>query len=142
MSNVNDPFSQNGYSDINQTSIPPAGISNLATPGARLGAHLLDILFAVVTLGIGYIIWALIVWDRGTTPGHQVLRQYVIDTKTGRTCTWGQMALREFVFKGIVGGFASFFSFGIYYVVDSLFVVREDRKTLHDMMANTVVVQR
>ena len=113
---------------------------NLVTPGARLGAHVLEILLAIVTLGIGWLIWSLIVWDKGTTPGHQVLKQYVIDAKTGRTCTWGQMALREIVFKGIVGGICSLLSFGIYFVVDSLFVVRQDRKAIHDMMANTLVV--
>lgn len=114
----------------------------IATPGVRLGSFLLECLFAVVTLGIGWIIWSLIVWGRGTTPGHQVLRLYVVDAKSGRTATWGHMALREFVMKGIVGGIASSITFGVYFVVDSLFVVREDRKTLHDLMSSTSVVQR
>jgi uncharacterized RDD family membrane protein YckC len=52
------------------------------------------------------------------------------------------MALREIVIKGIVGSIASSLTFGIYFVVDSLFIVRDDRKTLHDLISSTQVVQR
>jgi uncharacterized RDD family membrane protein YckC len=114
----------------------------LATPGARLGAYLLEGLFVLVTLVIGWIIWALIVWGKGTTPGHQVLRLYFVNEKTGQTATWGHTALREFVMKGLVGGFLSVITFGIYFIVDSLFVVRPDRRTIHDMLSSTLVVQR
>lgn len=114
----------------------------LATPAARLGSFLLEVLFIIVTLGIGWIVWSLIVWGKGTTPGHQVVRLYIVDEKTGKTATWGHTALREFVMKGIVGGFISTVTFGIYWVVDSLFVVRPDRRTIHDMMSSTSVVQR
>ena len=114
----------------------------IATPGVRLGSFLLEFLLAVVTLGIGWTIWSLVVWGRGTTPGHQVLRLYIVDAKSGRTATWGHMALREFVMKGLVGGIASSITFGVYFIVDSLFVVRDDRKTLHDLMSSTSVVQR
>jgi hypothetical protein len=114
----------------------------IATPAVRLGAYFLEALFAVVTLGIGWIIWSLIVWGKGTTPGHQVVRLYIVDSKTGKTATWGHVALREFVMKGIVGSAASLLTFGIYFIVDSLFIVREDRKTLHDLMSSTDVVQR
>lgn len=110
------------------------------TPGARLGAFLMDALLSVVTLGIGWIVWSLIVWQKGTTPGHQVLKQKIVDEKTGETFTWGRMALRELVFKGIVIGVGSVFTFGILWVVDSLFVVREDRKTIHDMVSRSIVV--
>lgn len=114
----------------------------IATPGVRLGSYLLELLLVVVTLVIGWIIWSLIVWGKGTTPGHQVLRLYIVDAKSGRTATWGHVALREFVMKGLVGGIASSITFGVYFVVDSLFVVRDDRKTLHDLMSSTSVVQR
>ena len=111
-----------------------------STPGARLGAFLLDVLFAVITLGVGWIIWSLIVWSKGTTPGHQVLKQRIVDDKTGETFTWGRMALREIIFRGLVIGVGSALTFGVLWVVDSLLVVREDRKTIHDMLARSVVV--
>jgi len=114
----------------------------IATPAVRLGSYLLDFLLLIVTLAIGWIIWSLIVWSKGTTPGHQVLRLYIVDEKSGKTATWGHMALRELVMKGIVGSAAATITFGIYFIVDSLFVVRSDRKTLHDLLSSTQVVQR
>ena len=114
----------------------------LATPAVRLGSFALEIVFAVLTLGIGWLIWSLIVWGKGTTPGHQILRLYIVDAKTGRTASWGHTALREFVIKGLVGGLASSIALGAYFIVDSLFVLREDRKTIHDLITSTQVVQR
>ena len=114
----------------------------IATPAVRLGAYALEIVFIVLTLFIGWIVWSLVVWSKGTTPGHQIVRLYIVDAKSGRTATWGHMALREFVIKGIVGSIASSITFGVYFVVDSLFVVRDDRKTLHDLISSTQVVQR
>ena len=125
-------------SDSNMNSVS----EQLASPGVRLGAYCLEMLLIVVTLVIGWFIWSLIVWGKGTTPGHQILRLYVIDFKSGKTATWGHMALREFVMKGIVGGVATSITFGIYWIVDSLFVVREDRRTLHDLISSTAVIQR
>jgi hypothetical protein len=40
----------------------------------RLGQYLLDIGLFLVTLGIGYIIWFLIILGQGQTPGKQVLK--------------------------------------------------------------------
>lgn len=130
-----------------ETSIPlpgPRSVAGepIATPAVRLGAYALELVLVICTLFIGWIIWSLVVWGKGTTPGHQIVRLYIVDAKSGRTATWGHMALREFVIKGIVGSIASSISFGIYFLVDSLFVVREDRKTLHDLMVSTQVVQR
>jgi len=132
---------QNSSSVVGSALVSAQG-EPIATPGVRLGSFFLEFLLAVVTLGIGWIIWSLVVWGRGTTPGHQVLRLYIVDAKSGRTATWGHMALREFVMKGLVGGIASSITFGVYFIVDSLFVVRDDRKTLHDLMSSTSVVQR
>jgi hypothetical protein len=49
--------------------------NNTATPMARLGAHLLEAVLAVLTLGLGWLIWSFIVWSKGTTPAHQILKQ-------------------------------------------------------------------
>ena len=50
----------------------PAGVE-LASLARRIGSYFLAIPLAIVTLGIGYAIWGLIVWGRGTTPAMQVL---------------------------------------------------------------------
>jgi hypothetical protein len=52
------------------------------------------------------------------------------------------MALREVVMKRIVGSPIFFITVGINFIVDSLFVVQGDRKTIIDVMSSTLVVQR
>ena len=47
--------------------------TELATVGRRIGSWFLAIPLAIVTLGIGYVIWGVIVWGRGQTPTQQVL---------------------------------------------------------------------
>ena len=68
-----------------------------ATPQHRLGAVVLDSVFCVLTLYIGYIVWALIVWGQGQTPGKQVLKIRVYSADTGRPASWGHMAVRQFL---------------------------------------------
>jgi len=114
----------------------------LASPGARLGSYLLEAVLAIVTLGIGWLIWSFVLWGKGTTPGHKVLRQYVVNEKTGADFTWGQMFVRELLIKGILVPVLSALSFGIVFLVDSLMVTRDDRKTLHDRISGSIVVQR
>lgn len=115
--------------------------NELASPGVRLGSYLLEALFTVFTLGIGWLIWSFIIWGKGTTPGHQVVRLYIVSEKTGQTFSWGQMFVREILVKGLLIPILSVFSFGIIFLVDSLMVVRDDRKTLHDRICGSIVVQ-
>jgi RDD family len=71
----------------------PVGIC-LASPGRRLGSHFLAYLLFVVTLGIGYVVWALIVWRNGTTPPKQLLKMRVIKIAQDETAGWWRMLLR------------------------------------------------
>jgi len=57
----------------------------------------------VVTLGIGWLIWALVVFGRGQTPAKQVLKMRVVTLRTGEKATWGRMFVREIVAKPLVG---------------------------------------
>ena len=68
-----------------------------ASPQHRLGAVVLDGLFCTLTFYIGYIIWALIVWGQGQTPGKQIVKIRVYSSDTGRPATWGHMAVRQFL---------------------------------------------
>ena len=51
--------------------LPPGVV--LAPKGRRIGAYFLAFPLAIITLGIGYVIWGLIAWGKGTTPALQVL---------------------------------------------------------------------
>ncbi len=113
----------------------------LASVQARLGSFLLDLGLLIVTLFIGWAIWNLFTWKTGQTPAKRMLRQVVVDAKTGEVFSWSRMALREFAVKGAAGNIASGASNGITFVIDSLFVFREDRRTVHDLIVGSKVIQ-
>ena len=62
----------------------------------RLGGRAVDAAMYVVTLGIGWFIWSLVVWGQGQTPGKQIVKLRVYDKTTGKPVKWAHMALREF----------------------------------------------
>ncbi|NBV11751.1 MAG: RDD family protein [Actinobacteria bacterium] len=113
----------------------------LASVQARLGSFLLDMGLLIITLFIGWAIWNLFTWKTGQTPAKRILRQVVVDAKTGEVFSWSRMALREFAVKGAAGNIASGATSGVTFVIDSLFVFREDRRTLHDLIVGSKVVQ-
>ena len=116
-------------------------VKPLASPQARLGAYLVDIGLAIVTLFIGWLIWSFFTWQTGQTPAKRILKQVIVSSKNGAPFTWTQMLLREAVVKAAAGGIASSASNGITWVIDSLFVFRDDRRTVHDMIVNSKVIQ-
>ena len=68
-----------------------------ATIQHRLGGKALDLALYLVTFGIGWFIWSMIVWTQGQTPGKQLLKMRVTDKSTGKPIKWGHMAIREFL---------------------------------------------
>ncbi len=118
---------------------PGVSDDRLVGPGARLGAVLLDVLLAIVTLWIGWLIWALITWSDGQTPAKKLLGHVVVDANTGQVFDWGRMALREFVIKGLLGGLLNTVTFSIYFLVDSFMIFGNRNQTLHDKMSTSVV---
>ncbi len=48
------------------------------TPARRIS---LDTLLLIVTLGVGWLIWSIVVWGRGQSPGKQILGMRVLRTE-------------------------------------------------------------
>ena len=113
----------------------PNGVE-LASHGRRIGAYFLAFPLMVVTLGIGYLIWGLIVWGKGTSPALQVLGMKVYRPDQRQVATFGPMALRNIV-GGIAQGILSVVTLLVSFI---LFLTRPDRRTLPDLIASTVVV--
>jgi uncharacterized RDD family membrane protein YckC len=113
----------------------PQGVE-LASSGRRIGAYFLAIPLAIVTLGIGYVIWGLIVWANGQTPALQVLGMRCWRPEDGRVPGFWWMALREIVGR-IAEGILSFITLLISFI---LMLTRPDRRCLHDLIAGTVVL--
>ena len=126
---------QGMYLDQNSGLLLPDG-TELASVGRRIGAYFLAIPLAIVTLGIGYVIWGLIVWGNGQTPALQVLGMRVWRPETNRVAGFWHMALREIVGR-ICDGILSLVTEITSFV---LFVSSRDRKSLHDHVAGTVVL--
>jgi len=108
----------------------------LASPGRRIGAFFLAIPLVIITLGIGYVVWGLIVWGNGQTPALQVLGMRCFRPETNRVAGFWWMALREIVGR-ILEGILSIITELISLI---LMLTRPDRKTLHDLVAGTVVL--
>jgi len=126
---------QGMYIDQMSGLLLPEG-TELASVGRRIGAYFLAIPLAIVTLGIGYIIWGLIVWGNGQTPALQVLGMRCWRPETNRVAGFWYMALREIPGR-IIDGILSFITLITSFV---LMVTGKERKALHDWIAGTVVL--
>ena len=129
------PGAPGGYGGYGQPGLPPLPPgTELATPGKRIGTYLLEIPLAIITLITGYIIWTLIVWGRGQTPGKQVMGLRVYHLENRRAASWGQMFLRQFI-GGIINGL--FFSIGL--IISFVFLFTDPlRRTIPDRIAGTI----
>lgn len=112
----------------------------LASPWLRLAAALINGVLMVVTLFVGYLVWTLVLWNQGTNPGKKMLGMRIVQASTGRTCTFGEMLVRNFVFGSLVIGLISGFTLGIGGLVDLFMIFGERRQRLIDKMAGTLVV--
>lgn len=111
----------------------------IASIGRRFGAYLLEIVLAIVTLGIGWFIWLIIAMAHGQTPAKQVLGIRAA-TPDGRAAGWGRTFCREFLAKGLIG-FAGLITLGIVAILALLWPLWDsDNQTLYDKIAGTVVI--
>jgi uncharacterized RDD family membrane protein YckC len=123
-----------GYGLASDHAIPPG--TELASVGRRIGAFFLAIPLAIVTLLVGYLVWGIVSWTRGTTPALQVLgcRLWVPDQQ--QMPGFWRSVLRNFV-----GGFVERLVFPIIAIVSFvLFLANAEHKSLHDMIGGTLVV--
>ena len=127
---------QGMYFDQMSGLVLPEG-TELASVGRRIGAWFLSIPLIIVTLGIGYIIWGLIVWGNGQTPALQVLGMRCWRPETNRVAGFWWMALREIPGR-LIDGILSFITEVTSFV---LFVAGKEHKALHDWIAGTVVLR-
>lgn len=137
------------------SSFPPPAFPTSPVPvgnGRRFGAFLLDGLLAIVTCGIGWLIWSIVLWQQSTTPAKKILGMKIVDSKTGAPATMNQMVMRELVVKLIliialnyVGTFVGVdFSIGLGNLVTLasgiMVLASASRQAVWDLVAGTVVV--
>jgi hypothetical protein len=108
----------------------------LSSPLRRLLAHVLEGVLLVVTLGVGWLVWSVLVWGRGQTPAKQLLHMRCLDARTGRAAGTGTMVLREGLGKWVLSSATA----GLTMVIGGAMVLATDRQALWDKLATTVVV--
>ena len=139
------PMTRPNPHPLNPNSTPASSTPSFryASFQHRLGAFALDAVLAGLTLGIGWFIWAMVVWGNGQTPAKQILKLRTYDATTHATASWGHMALREFLVPLTVG-IASFVTGGIagvaWIVVEIVFYFNKGSRTLRDYWVKTAVV--
>ncbi len=145
---------------ICHTNVVNPAIGRLASPGKRLGAYLLDLLVPVLAvflilvvwglgastgsdagagvgalLGFGlfiaYVIWALVLFGRGTTPGKNLLGMRVVK-EDGRNAGFLTMLIREWIGKAISG---LILSLGFLWILFD-----RDNQGWHDKLMSTYVI--
>jgi uncharacterized RDD family membrane protein YckC len=72
--------------------------------------------------------------NKGASPGKMVLKLKVVNHQTGQNIGYGKTFLRDFL-----GKFVSGITLGIGYLMVAF---REDKRALHDLIADTQVMQR
>ncbi len=109
----------------------------------RLGAYVLDCTLAVLTLGIGWVIWSMIVWGEGQTPAKKILKMRTINATNGQAASWGHMGLREFlvpmtvyIATVVTSGLAIF----AWITIEIVFYFTKQQRTLRDLWVKTAVV--
>jgi len=109
----------------------------------RLGSYALDGVLTVLTLGIGWLIWSLIVWGEGQTPAKKILKIRVRHFETGAVATWGHMAVREFLVPltvSVAVGLTSGIAAVAWIVIEIVFYYTKNNRTLRDLWVKTAVI--
>ena len=105
--------------------------------GVRFGALLLDSLLFVVTCGIGWLIWDIVLWQQSTSPAKKMLNLKIVDINTGAPASMVQMLLREGLGKIVLSAIT-----GIVGIISAvLILVVPSRQGVWDYIAKTTVVR-
>jgi uncharacterized RDD family membrane protein YckC len=118
-----------------------AGTPELSSVGKRFGAYIVELLLFLVTLGIGWLIWTLIILGRGQTPAKQVLNMRIVDMNTGQVDSYGKMFVREFLLKGVAMSIIISVTFGLGLILYFWLTWDDKNQELWDKILSTVVVE-
>ena len=126
------------------------GSAAVATPGRRFQGLLLEIVLAVVTLGIGWLIWFAFTAKRAQTPAKQILNMRVVTANTTDAVTTNVMWVRTVLIGLVLSILASILDRGVegtandlvslISFIDALFVFSATRQRLVDRILKTQVL--
>lgn len=127
----NPPPPEESYGSTGQVVVP-------CSNGVRLWATVLDVLLFLVTCGIGWLIWSVVLWPQATSPAKKMLKLRIVDIKTGAPATMQQMLMRELLGKYVLGSVTS----GITSLIGAIMIlVQPSRQGVWDYLSRTTVVR-
>ena len=93
----------------------------------------------VAVLGVlGVTIYQIVLLTKeGRTIGKKFLGLRIVLKETGENGGF----VTNVLLRTMLNGFLCFITIYLFFLIDSLFIFRKDRRCLHDMMAGTVVVK-
>ncbi len=94
--NAPPPVPAGMYFDHRSGLVLPQGVQPRSI-GRAVAAYAVAALLFIVTLGIGYIIWSLVVWGDGQTPAQRLFGLRCWRPESSRLASRRQMALRQAV---------------------------------------------
>jgi uncharacterized RDD family membrane protein YckC len=103
-------------------------------PGLAIGGMGIILLGFIVTLAIQIYLLA----TRSQTLGKYIMKTQVVDFDTGQPADFVHCGILRILVNSFI---ASIPCIGfIYFLVDSLYIFREDRRCVHDLIASTTVI--
>ena len=135
---MSDPFSSppppppSNKSGSQASGVVPCG------NGVRLWATVLDGLLFIVTCGIGWLIWSIVLWQQSTSPAKKMLNLKIVDINTGAPASMQQMLLREVLGKIVLSTVSS----GVSTLIGAvLILVVPSRQGVWDYISKTTVIR-
>lgn len=114
---------------------------HLSSPGRRLGGYILEVILIVLTLGIGWLAWTVFVTaSQGQTPAKKLLHMRVVKIQSHKVAGWGEMFLREVIYKFATGVLITLFTFGLGVILYAWLLWDRNGQQLWDKMGATIVV--
>ena len=103
----------------------------------RFGSWLLDRVLMIVTLGIGWIIWAITLRGTGQTPAKKMMNLTIWDLETNAPMTLERMIIMRGLAGGLVAGFALPLTL---YVLAFMPFWDKNNRDLHDKVSRSSVI--
>ena len=99
------------------------------------------VVLAGLALLVIFIIQMVLLATRGQTIGKIIMKIRIVDAQTGAHPGWARLILLRTIVNGIIISVLNILpgAGGAYFLVDSLFIFREDHRTIHDLIAGTRV---